>query len=202
MKTIKGFTLIESVIAIVIMGFAMLVLTSFLYPQIERSAATQYQTRAVTLGQSMLSQILARGFDHHSDFDGGDVRCGELALVEDLENPLNSCTASVDFGSDTTEETDPEAFNDVDDYIGCWKGGNSSDCSGLPADFPEYDLTDILGTDISDQYNNFTVIVEVSYVDPDSFNEVSIITSIKKITLSIQAGKWGDYTFIGYRGNY
>ncbi|WP_428809761.1 prepilin-type N-terminal cleavage/methylation domain-containing protein [Vibrio lamellibrachiae] len=198
MRQVKGFTLIESIIAIIIMGFAMVTLTSFLYPQIERSAASQYQTRAVTLGQSMLSQILARGFDHWSDFDGGNVRCGEPALVPHVDNPTNSCTNTVDFGADTGE-SDPESFNDVDDYLGCWKGTNSSDCSGAT---PEYDLTDILGNDSSDQYKNFIVIVAVTYVDPSSYDEVATITTMKKITLSIQAGRWGDYSFIGYRGNY
>ncbi|MCK6262269.1 prepilin-type N-terminal cleavage/methylation domain-containing protein [Vibrio sp. ZSDE26] len=201
MRIVKGFTLIESVVAIVIMGFAMVTLTSFLYPQIERSAASQYQTRAVTLGQSMLSQILARGFDHWSDFDGGSVRCGEAALVTNPSNPTNSCTVTDAFGRDILE-TDPESFNDVDDYIGCWKGTNASSCAGSPEDYPEYDLMDILGNDSSDQYKNFTVLVTTRYVDSSSFEEVSAITTMKKITLLIQAGKWGDYTFIGYRGNY
>ncbi|WGV99960.1 prepilin-type N-terminal cleavage/methylation domain-containing protein [Vibrio sp. YMD68] len=202
MKHLKGFTLIESVIAIVIMGFAMLALTSFLFPQIERSASVQYQTRAVTLGQSMLSQILARGFDHWSDFDGGTVRCGEPAAISNPLNPTNSCTGSGGLGVDTTggiTEANPSSFNDVDDYIGCWAGANSSNCQAVT---PEYDLTDILGADISAQYNNFTVIVAATYVDPTSFTDTTSITTMKKITVQIQAGKWGDYRFFGYKGNY
>ncbi|MGC9491220.1 prepilin-type N-terminal cleavage/methylation domain-containing protein [Vibrio genomosp. F10] len=192
MKLPKGFTLIESVIAIVIMGFAMLALTSFLYPQIERSAAVQYQTRAVTLGQSMLSQILARGFDHNSDFDGGTLRCGEIA------SGALTCTPFDALGKDGAEAK-PSDFNDVDDYIGCWRGANSSECGSVT---PTYSLTDILGADISAQYNNFTVIVAVTYVDPTSFSDTTSITTMKKITVQIQAGKWGDYRFFGYKGNY
>ncbi|WP_102405479.1 prepilin-type N-terminal cleavage/methylation domain-containing protein [Vibrio sp. 10N.261.55.A7] len=189
MKLIKGFTLIESIIAIIIMGFAMVTLTSFLYPQIERSAASQYQTRAVTLGQSMLSQILARGFDENSDFDGGTLRCGEATML--------ACTATDSFGPDGASS--PNDFNDVDDYVGCWKGANSSNCSSVA---PEYDLTDILGGNISNQYKNFTVLVAVSYVDTDTYADVTAITSMKKVTLQIMAGRWGDFEFVGYKGNY
>ncbi len=77
----QGFTLIESIVAMVIIAIAMVTLISFLYPQIERSATPHYQTRAAHLGQSLLSQILARGFDHNSDFDGGKKRCGKTFLV-------------------------------------------------------------------------------------------------------------------------
>ncbi|WP_295900813.1 prepilin-type N-terminal cleavage/methylation domain-containing protein [uncultured Vibrio sp.] len=192
MRLAKGFTLIESIIAIVIMGFAMVTLTSFLYPQIERSAASQYQTRSVTLGQSMISQILARGFDENSDLDGGMTRCGEPA------DGSNDCTVDENLGADTGE-TDPEGFNDVDDYIGCWKGTNAIDCAGVT---PEYDLSDVLGGDVSDQYKNFIVTVDVNYVDPDLYTDTSTITSMKKVTLSIQAGKWASHSFVGYRGNY
>ncbi|MGY3568663.1 type IV pilus modification PilV family protein [Vibrio paucivorans] len=189
MKTYRGFTLIESIVAMVVIGLAMVMLVTILYPQVERSAAPHYQTRATALGQSMMSQILARGFDHNSDLDGGTVRCGEP------DDGSNDCTTTM--GTDGSESS-PEDFNDVDDYLGCWQGSNSSDCEGVT---PVYSLENILGSDVSSQYQNFTVLVDVFYVD-DDFEQSSSVTSLKKVHLTVKAGKWGDYEYTAYRGNY
>ncbi|MDF5139074.1 type II secretion system protein, partial [Vibrio parahaemolyticus] len=77
MKKSSGMTLIEMIIAIVLMGIAMVAFTSFLVPQIRDSAIPHHQTRASALAQSFMSQILARGFDENSDLAGGETRCGE-----------------------------------------------------------------------------------------------------------------------------
>ncbi|WP_165312380.1 prepilin-type N-terminal cleavage/methylation domain-containing protein [Vibrio ziniensis] len=177
MKKIKGFTLVESIMAMVIMGFAMVTLVSFLYPQIERSATPHYQTRAANLGQSLMSQILARGFDEKSDFDGGLIRCGEEGT---------SCTAANNLGRDGSE--DPSQFNDVDDYIGCWYGENSNNCGE-----GGYPLADIFGNSIASKYKNFTAEITVDYAYDNT---------MKKIEITITAGRYGEFSFVGYRGNY
>ncbi len=184
----QGFTLVESILAMVIMGFAMVTLISFLYPQIERSAAPHYQTRAANLGQSLMSQILARGFDENSDFDGGKYRCGE----PDRDDNSTSCSTTL--GRD--RETSPDQFNDVDDYVGCWYTDSASDCSG-----DTYSLTNILGDDVSSQYAHFTVTISADYVDSD-FSVSSSITTMKRIQISIDTGRYGEFDFTGYRGNY
>ncbi|MBY7950524.1 prepilin-type N-terminal cleavage/methylation domain-containing protein [Vibrio fluvialis] len=185
MKPIKGFTLVESIVAMVIIGLAMVVLISFLYPQVERSATPHYQTRAANLGQSLMSQILARGFDQNSDFDGGSIRCGEA-----------STTCSSVLGPEG--ENSPAQFNDVDDYIGCWYGDNASDCGSETTKNP---LTNILGTNVAANYRHFTVFIAVDYVN-SAFQPVSAITDMKRIELTIDTGNYGRYTFVAYRGNY
>ncbi|MCE7597897.1 type IV pilus modification PilV family protein [Vibrio fluvialis] len=190
MKPIKGFTLVESIVAMVIIGLAMVVLISFLYPQIERSATPHYQTRAANLGQSLMSQILARGFDNNSDFDGGAIRCGEN------KSDGTATTCSTVLGSDG--ENSPAQFNDVDDYIGCWYGDNVSDCGSETTKNP---LTNILGTNVAANYRHFTVFIAVAYVN-SAFQPVSVITDMKRIELTIDTGNYGCYTFVAYRGNY
>ncbi|ENM3938308.1 TPA: prepilin-type N-terminal cleavage/methylation domain-containing protein [Vibrio cholerae] len=185
MKRITGFTLVESIIAMVILGLAMVVLISFLYPQVERSATPHYQTRAAHLGQSLMSQILARGFDDNSDFDGGAIRCGEA-----------STTCSSVLGPEG--ESSPAQFNDVDDYIGCWYGDNASECGSETTKNP---LTNILGTNVAANYRHFTVFITVNYVN-SAFQPVSAITDMKRIELTIDTGNYGRYTFVAYRGNY
>lgn len=183
----QGFTLIESIVAMVIIAIAMVTLISFLYPQIERSATPHYQTRAAHLGQSLLSKILARGFDHNSDFDGGKKRCGEDVDV--------LCSDSLGREGD---ETSPDTFNDVDDYIGCWYGDTPQSCQGMT---PVDSLVNILGADIAANYTHFTVFVAVDYVDSD-FQPSSTPTNLKRIQLDIDVGRYGRFPLVAYRGNY
>ncbi len=176
----KGFTLVESILAMVIIGFAMITLITFLYPQVERSATPHYQTRAANLGQSLMSLILARGFDEKSDFDGGLVRCGEP------DDGTNSCTTSL--GAEG--EPSPSLFNDVDDYIGCWWTDSVNDCEGVT---PTYPLSQIIGTDSASNYAHFTVIIGVDYTHNGS---------MKKVDIKVNTGRYGEFEFIGFRGNY
>ncbi|ELZ1260580.1 prepilin-type N-terminal cleavage/methylation domain-containing protein [Vibrio fluvialis] len=190
MKPIKGFTLVESIVAMVIIGLAMVVLISFLYPQVERSATPHYQTRAANLGQSLMSQILARGFDQNSDFDGGAIRCGEFGTT---------CTAPEQLGADKDQgEISPAQFNDVDDYIGCWYGDSAADCGSVTR---TQSLTNILGENIAPNYRHFTVFVDVTYVNSD-FQPVASITDMKRVELVVDTGRYGRYSFVAYRGNY
>ncbi|MGL1194553.1 type IV pilus modification PilV family protein [Vibrio parahaemolyticus] len=193
MKKSSGMTLIEMIIAIVLMGIAMVAFTSFLVPQIRDSAIPHYQTRAAALGQGFMSQILARGFDENSDFDGGTVRCGENGV---------SCTDVNKLGADTkldgSLETKPIDFNDVDDYIGCWSTSTTaSQCDGIPRG----NISDVLGADSTEQYKNFRLEVSVAYDDltdkaPDE------ITEYKKVTLRIFAGNTQPLTLTAIKGNY
>lgn len=193
MKKSSGMTLIEMIIAIVLMGIAMVAFTSFLVPQIRDSAIPHYQTRAAALGQGFMSQILARGFDENSDFDGGTVRCGENGV---------SCTDVNKLGADTkldgSLETKPIDFNDVDDYIGCWSTSTTaSQCDGVPRG----NISDVLGADSTEQYKNFRLEVSVAYDDltdkaPDE------ITDYKKVTLRIFAGNTQPLTLTAIKGNY
>ncbi|EGQ7946505.1 type II secretion system protein [Vibrio parahaemolyticus] len=199
MKKSSGMTLIEMIIAIVLMGIAMVAFTSFLVPQIRDSAIPHYQTRAAALGQGFMSQILSRGFDQWSDFDGGTVRCGEPKDSPHPDNPLNLCSSTLGVDTDYGEDaSNPSSFNDVDDYIGCWSTSTTaSQCDG----FPRGNISDVLGADSTEQYKNFRLEVSVAYDDltdkaPDE------ITEYKKVTLRIFAGNTQPLTLTAIKGNY
>lgn len=198
----QGFTLIESVVAIIVLGISMSVLTTVLYPQIENSASSHYQVRASALASSMMSEILSRGFDENSDFNGGVFRCDEDDYVDTsvpIPYPKIMCTEESSFGNDGQL---PESFNDVDDYIGCWYTNTTqSACTITQAG----SLSDVLGVDITNAYPNFRVEVSVSY-DSNS----SLLTAqpagknriFKKIELTVFPGKYSEQKFVAYRGNY
>jgi MSHA pilin protein MshD len=74
-KTTKGFTLIEIIVGIVVLGVALMVITSALGPLYQRSADPWHQVRAAELGHSLLNEIMARSFDENSDRAGGEFDC-------------------------------------------------------------------------------------------------------------------------------
>lgn len=182
----SGFTLIESVIVIVVMGLAMITIINFLVPQISRSADPHYQVRAAALGQSVMTQILARGFDHHSDFQGGAVRCSSVDAGAEVCSAIGASSRSLGIDSDRGETADnPQSYDDVDDFIGCWTPGGSQGCNNL----------DDLISDSASSYRNFRLDIDVSY--PDSSD-----ASLKQVSLTISASNQSAIRLIGYRGNY
>jgi MSHA pilin protein MshD len=194
-----GMTLIEMIIAIVLMGIAMLAFTSFLVPQIRDSAIPHYQMRAAALGQGFMSQILARGFDQWSDFDGGVFRCGEPSLTPHPDNPSNGCSATLGVDTKYGEiSNNPSTFNDVDDYIGCWSTPTTvGQCQGVKRG----SIADVLGKSGEDKYRNFRVEVGVAY-DNLSAAKTTGITNYKKITITIFASNTQPLTLTAIRGNY
>ncbi len=172
----RGFTLVESVVAMVIMGIAMVTIASFLLPQVLRSADPYYQIRALELGQSVMSKMLARGFADNSDFNGGNWRCGD-------DNTL----CSTPLGPDG--ESAPQQFNDVDDYIGCWVPIGSAQCGDL----------NILADDTSGEtYRNFRLDIAVSNDNSEGFAP----QTMKKIELSITIPNQSPVELQAWRGNY
>ncbi|EGR0169201.1 type IV pilus modification PilV family protein [Vibrio alginolyticus] len=191
MKKSSGMTLIEMIIAIVLMGIAMVAFTSFLVPQIRDSAIPHYQTRASALAQSFMSQILARGFDENSDLAGGETRCGEGLVGSEQE----TCTVSGSLGA---EEGAIASFDDVDDYIGCWYTQSThTSCNSTP----QYELSNVLGTSIESDYTNFRVEVDVVYVN-ESGSVSNDIEDYKRVTLTIHAGRTQSLKLTAIKGNY
>lgn len=106
----KGFTLIETIVGIVVLAISFSVLTSLIFPIAQQSAEQLHQVKAAELAQSMLNEIQHKAFDQNSDMAGGRVRCGETDAPD--------CTDNDDMGPDTVlVVTETRAtFNDVDDY--------------------------------------------------------------------------------------
>lgn len=183
MSKVRGFTLVESIIVIVVMGLAMITISQFLVPQITRSATPHYQTRAAALGQSVMSTILARGFDQYSDFTGGSLRCGEGAAAATNHQFCSGTDVSVNpLGDDGEAVTD---YNDVDDYIGCWEPEGANGCK---------DLNVLVGDGVGNtSYRNFRLDVDVVYQEQSLIKRVVLtVSAINQVPIQLQALK-GNY---------
>jgi len=174
---IKGFTLIELIIGIVMLAIALSIITALIAPQAQKSAEPIIALRASELGQSLMNEIQSKSFDEHSDRSPPFKRCGEISLGAE------ACTAPTDLGADNSETR--TSYNDVDDYIAL---------SNQP-------ITDSLG-EVLAQYSDFNVAIDVEY-DSD-FNESTNNdgTTFKRITIEVTSSLGEVYGFSAYKGNY
>src|SRR5690554_5084105 len=174
----QGFTLVELIIGLVVLGLAVVMLAMLFFPQAQRSAEPILQTRAAGLGQALMLEIMSKSFDQHSDRTGGLLRCGETDAP--------TCTEPTALRPDSGETR--ALFNDVDDYHGL----NSIDDP----------LSDALGQAIGHRYPNFNYAIDVCYYDVAIKECSPVITPYKLITITITTPLGQDIGFSAVRGNY
>ncbi|NLQ23829.1 type II secretion system protein [Shewanella sp. S-1] len=105
-KPQQGFTLIELVIGMLVIGIAIVMLTSMLFPQADRAASTLHRVRSAELAHSVMNEIWGKRYDQNTNANGGAPACG---------SPLGSNCSTLlgpEFGESRNN------FNDVDDYNG------------------------------------------------------------------------------------
>lgn len=178
----KGFTLIELIVGIVVLSISFSLIISLILPLSEKSAEQLHQVRASELGQSMMNEILARAFDENSDMAGGLVRCGENSEV--CTGTGNPGTGEDNLGADLGE-TERSLYDDVDDYIG----------------FDFSTETNALGESFSDLYPGFNVNITVCYSN-FSANCSSSIELAKRITITVTTPQDFDFVFAFYKANF
>lgn len=96
----KGFSLVEIIITIVIIGIALTAAVAGWGTIARHSADVMWQTRVSYLGQAYLEEILSRRYDELTPLGGSPI-CAP-------------CTAEGSFGADSGEIR--STFDDVDDY--------------------------------------------------------------------------------------
>jgi len=96
----QGFTFIEMIITIVIVGIALSALTSALSTSVVQGAAPIVEGKALALAQAYIDEVLPLKFDDQSPLEGGEVATAE-----------SPCTIS-------NEGQSRAQFDDVDDYNG------------------------------------------------------------------------------------
>ena len=182
MRASKGFSLIELIIAIVLIGIAVVGISVGLFPQSRQSAELVLASRAAELGHAVMDEVISRKFDHNSGELGGLPVCisEDRALVDD-ERP---CTPLDGLGPDGNESTWSE-FNDVDDFDGS-RGS----------------VADLLGEEIGAKYPNYFIAIRVFYdADLDGVADEEKGDS-KRIAVQITDPQGNHYDFAVYRGNF
>lgn len=183
----KGFTLIETIVGIVVLAISFSVLTTLIYPISQQSADQLHQVKAAELAQAMLNEIQNKAFDQKSDMAGGLLRCGEVAA------PACSTTMGPDT-VDTTTET-RATFNDVDDYHGLEYGDK----------YGKEEVKNSQGQEI-DLYLGYAMRISVcndaNYNGSCSANNSGNNSTAKLIIVIITTPTDFSITFATYRANF
>ncbi len=185
-KSSRGFTLVETIVGIVVLSIAFTIFTSLIYPLANQSAEQVHQIRAAELGQSMINEILGKAFDENSDMSGGVYRCGEDQNNDSLVVLADGETCSTILGNEESDKR--EFFDDVDDYNGL---------TGIESS---------LGSD--DSLNNiyFGFEASVSVINDSNYSGKSDVGdnnfTAKLITVTIKTPQDTEYVFSVYKVNY
>ena len=131
---LKGFTLIEVILGLVIISIALSGIISVFFSFREASINPIFEAKASMLADHVISRIYAVSYDENSDHNGSECRCGESSVGVSSDSlklcPNVDCSKPSEFGPDTPNEkesTTPDGFNDVDDFdtnLLCSNGSN------------------------------------------------------------------------------
>jgi MSHA pilin protein MshD len=135
----RGFTLIELVIAIVILGFVSLILIPFV-TSVTHSPDPVIRQKAVALGQAMMDEIAAKKWDENTPNGGGPICSGESGTGRGASAYTLACPELVKNASAIGAEIGESraTYDDVDDYDGLTASGNFFDQSGSAFSLPGY----------------------------------------------------------------
>lgn len=182
----QGFTLIETIVGIVVLSIAFSIFTTLIFPLANQSAEQVHQIKAAELGQSMINEILGKAFDENSEMSGGYYRCGEDQNNDGEIKSADNETCSTVLTNE--EGNERELFDDVDDY------------NGLSLIESSLGDSDSLG----DMYVGYQINVEVindSDYDGDSDGADNNYTA-KLVTVTVTTPQDFDFVFSVYRVNF
>lgn len=144
-----GVSLVETLIAIVIISIALTAVSKGLFGRIGQSADYLWQIRALHLAQSYLDDSLSLAYQEDSPLGGGSV---------------GSCVIS---GPDSGENR-RDRFDDVDDYNGLTETGSFLD-NGVRSDYSLYQVNiQVSCADSAGNASNSSKLVQVLIQGPGS----------------------------------
>jgi len=117
----QGFTLIEIIVTIVILGAVAGIMVPF-FNAIVHSPDPVIREQAISLGQAMMDEIMAKRWDENTPMGGGPLATTESARGATPATPIASL--GVDAGENRT------TYDDVDDYNGINEVSNFTDQNG------------------------------------------------------------------------
>ena len=194
-KKVRGFTLIEIIIGIVVLSIALTGGLSLLISQVDAYRDPLIKEKSVQIAKRVVHEIQIRAYDEKSDIGGGIFRCSET--VGGIS--LGDCSAEAEYGTDPGELM-LDTLDDVDDFdtaklcLKLLKLSGSYSCSDnnyLPVVY--FFSDEAAQKKYNDYYAGFLVKIEVvpAEISEDAY-------SAKKITVTVRQsdGLEIEYSFI------
>ena len=182
-KKVRGFTLIEIIIGIVVLSIALTGGLSLLISQVDAYRDPLIKEKSVQIAKRVVHEIQIRAYDEKSDIGGGIFRCSET--VGGIS--LGDCSAEAKYGTDDPGELMLDTLDDVDDFDTaklCPKLSGSYSCSEnyLPVVYFFSDAADeATQKKYNDYYAGFLVKIEVVPAKISGYAD-----SAKKITVTVR----------------
>ena len=202
-KKVRGFTLIEIIIGIVVLSIALTGGLSLLISQVDAYRDPLIKEKSVQIAKRVVHEIQIRAYDEKSDIGGGIFRCSETVGVGgislgDCSAEAKCCSAEAKYGTDLGELM-LDTLDDVDDFDTaklCQKLSGSYSCSEnyLPVVYFFSDAADeATQKKYNDYYAGFLVKIEVVPAKISGNAD-----SAKKITVTVRQsdGLEIEYSFI------
>ena len=194
-KKVRGFTLIEIIIGIVVLSIALTGGLSLLISQVDAYRDPLIKEKSVQIAKRVVHEIQIRAYDEKSDIGGGIFRCSET--VGGIS--LGVCSAEAEYGTEDPGELMLDTLDDVDDFDTaklCLKLSGSYSCSEnyLPVVYFFSDAADeATQKKYNDYYAGFLVKIEVVPAKISGNTD-----SAKKITVTVRQsdGLEIEYSFI------
>lgn len=182
--TDQGFTLIEIVITIVILGATAGILVPF-FNAIVHSPDPVIRERAISLGQAMMDEIMAKKWDENTPDGGGPLNTSESARGAAPATPVAAIGAEA--GENRT------TYDDVDDYHSMPpESDNFTDHTGNAFNLPGYQRQ------VTVEY-----IASASAVITQDLPLVSVnTTDSKRVVVAITSPLGEVFRFVGVACNF
>jgi len=194
----RGFTLIELIMAIIILGFVSMMMIPFV-TSITRSPDPVIRQRAISLGQAMMDEITAKKWDNASPTGGGPICTNEspgpLARPSLIDNCITMVTPVANLGPETgapdnenATADDRSLWDDVDDYDGSSEpiGGLFYDQDGNSFSLPGYSRS-VTVTYIASDSDPVTASSATALVETDTKRIVVTVVSPRQETMEFVA---------------
>lgn len=196
-KKVRGFTLIEIIIGIVVLSIALTGGLSLLISQVDAYRDPLIKEKSVQIAKRVVHEIQIRAYDEKSDIGGGIFRCSET--VGGIS--LGDCSAEAEYGTDPGELM-LDTLDDVDDFdtaklcLNLKLSGSysCSDSNYLPV---VYFFSDAANEAAQKKYNDYYAgfLVKIEVVPAIISGDAD---SAKKITVTVRQsdGLEIEYSFI------
>ena len=202
----KGFSLIEVIIFILVLGIALSSIISVYIFTTRHSADSMLSLKTIALSQGLMDEILSKAYDENTPPGGGCVDGYASTLCTSATTA--QALVSGNFGTNAGESR--TSFDDIDDYHDlayCGAGVTTPDASCSAACTT---LADESGTDISTDYAGYSVCIRVSFagnemnsVTTTSGSSVAVNTNdAKRIDLILRDPLNARMTFTAYKANF
>ena len=160
----SGFTLIELVAGMLVLGIGLVMMATMLYPQADRAAESLHRMRATELAQSVMNEIWNKKYDPNTGNNGAQPACGS--------NELGALPCLNRFSSLSGQNRND--YDSLDDYNGLNQNSLMLDSNQTYAQiYPNYRLA----VSVSAGAASNTKLITISVTAPN--NETIVFNALR-----------------------